>query len=40
VPMVNLVLGGILRMSEYMAKRQASAQMRARLALAPPGRHS
>jgi hypothetical protein len=39
VPMVNLVLGGLLRMSEYTARRQAATVMRARLALAP-GRHS
>ncbi|MBO0698464.1 MAG: hypothetical protein J2P46_08725 [Zavarzinella sp.] len=41
VAMVNLVLGGILRMSEYTAKRQAANVMRSRLTLAPPsGRHS
>ena len=41
VPMVNLVLGGILRMSEYAAKRQAGTVMRTRLAVArPSGGHS
>jgi hypothetical protein len=33
VPLVNLVLGGILRLSEYTAKRRAAEQMRARLAV-------
>jgi hypothetical protein len=32
VPMVNLILGGLLALSEHMAKRSAAAAMRRHLA--------